>query len=101
MTYGIRIQDATLEISPEGLRALASREGADVRLTRLDLSISPEALNTLLRGLAPEGCAPAATLAEGGLRLDATCDGKRFALELQVGAFRIELAEGGVRIVSE
>jgi hypothetical protein len=102
MAEGIRIEDAALEISPAGLEALVNRQGAEVRVTRLDLSVSPEALNALLRGLAPEGAAPpSAEVSDGRLQLAAEQDGKRLALDLQVGNLRVELTAGGLRLVSE
>ncbi len=101
MADGIRIQDAALEISPEGLQALVNRQGADIRVTRLDLAVSQEALNTLLTGLAPEGSAPpSVTVTDGRLQLSGERDGKRMGLDLQVGGFRVELTAGGLRLVS-
>lgn len=101
MAEGIRIHDAALEISPAGLEALVSRRGAEVTLTKIDLSISPEALNTLLGGLATEeNPAPTAALADGRLQVAAERDGKRMALDLQAGSFRLEITAGGIRLVS-
>ena len=99
---GIRIQDVSVEIGQEGLDALLRREGAQLKITSLDLQVSPDALNTLLAGLAPAGTtAPVATVTDGRLQVDAENDGKRLALDLQVGGFRLELSSGGVRLVSE
>jgi len=102
MPDGIRIQDAAVEISPEGLEALLNKRGADVTVSKLDLSISPEALNTLLAGLAPEGVtAPTAECADGRLRVTAEKEGQPMALDLCVGGIRIELTSGGLRLVTE
>jgi hypothetical protein len=99
---GIRIQDVSVEIGQEGLDALLRREGAQLKITSLDLQVSPEALNTLLAGLAPAGATPpTAAVSDGRLRVDAVQDGKRLALDLQVGGFRLELSSGGVRLVSQ
>ncbi|MFN3652288.1 MAG: hypothetical protein ACK47B_22140 [Armatimonadota bacterium] len=100
MADGIRINDAAIEISSEGVEALTRREGADLRVTRLDLSISPEALNTLLAGFAPAGePAPSAEVGDGRLQVTGSKDGKRMSLDLQLGAVRIELTPEGIRLV--
>ena len=102
MADGIKIQDAAVEISGEGLQALLNHRGAEVTVTKLDLSVSPEALNTLLVGLAPEGVnAPSAECADGQLRLSAEKDGKPMALDLRVGGVRIELTTAGLRLTAE
>ncbi|MCC2672779.1 MAG: hypothetical protein K0Q72_5251 [Armatimonadetes bacterium] len=102
MADGIRIQDAAVEISPEGLEALLNQRGAEVTVTKLDLSVSPEALNTLLAGLAPQGVvAPTAECADGRLRVTAEKEGKPMALDLRVGGVRIELTAGGLRLTAE
>jgi len=101
MAEGIRINDAAVEISPAGLEALVTGQGAEVRVTRLDLSVSPEALNTLLTRLAPEGVsAPSAQVSDGRLQVTADQNGKRMALDLQLGGLRLELSPEGLRLVS-
>lgn len=99
---GIRIQDVSLEIGQEGLDALLRKQGAQLKITSLDLQVTPEALNTLLAGLAPEGtAAPSAEVSDGRLRIDTERDGKHLQLDLQVGGFRLELSAEGVRLISE
>jgi hypothetical protein len=101
MADGIRINDAALEISPAGLEALVNRQGAAVTLTRIDLSVSPEALSTLLARFAPEGePPPTAELSEGRLQVSATREGKPMTLDLQVGGLRLEISTTGLRLVS-
>ena len=101
MADGIRIHDAALEISPAGLEALVNHQGAAVTLTKIDLSISPEALATLLAGLAPaDEPAPTAEVSEGRLQLSATREGKPMSLDLQVGGLRLEITAEGLRLVS-
>lgn len=102
MADGIRINDVSLEISPAGVEALVNKRGADITVTRLDLSVSPEALNTLLAGLAPQGTAPpSVTLSDGRAQVSAERDGKRMGLDLQLGGMRLEISAGGLRLVSE
>lgn len=102
MADGIRIQDAALEISPAGLEALINKQGAEVRVTKIDLSVSPEALNTLLAGLAPEGTAsPSAQVSDGRIQVSGEREGKRMALDLQVGSLRVEITAAGIRLFNE
>jgi hypothetical protein len=100
MADGIRINDASLEISPGGLEAMMRREGAEVKITRLDLTVSPEALATLLSRMAPEGePPPTAQVEEGRLLVTRQQEGKRTVIDLEVGGFRLELTPGGLRLV--
>lgn len=102
MADGIRIRDAAVEISPEGLQSLLDRRGAEVTVTKLDLTVSPEALNALLTGLAPAGePAPAAECGDGSLRVTGRKEGQAMALDLRVGSVRIELTPGGLRLTTE
>jgi hypothetical protein len=101
MADGIRIQDAAIEISPSGLEAMLRKEGTEIKVTRLDLSVSPEALNTLLQGLAPAGqAAPKASLEQGRVRVDVEKDGKPLALDLQIGGVKLEITAEGLRLVT-
>ncbi len=101
MPDGIRINDAALEISPAALEALVGQKGADITLTRLDLSASEESLNTLLRGITPEGqTPPSVEISEGRVRLAGTKEGRTMGIDLKVGGLRLELTEGGLRLLS-
>src|SRR5262245_41179727 len=100
MADGIRINDAALEISPSGLQALVNQQGAEVKITRLDLTVSPEALATLLSRMAPEGAPPpSAEVSDGRLLVTTEQPGKRTVIDLEVGGFRLELTSGGLRLV--
>lgn len=102
MADGIRIQDAAVEISPEGLQSLLQKRGAELTVSKLDVSVSQEALNTLLSGLAPEGSTPpTAECSESGLFVTAERDGQPMALDLRVGGLRIEIGAAGLRVVTE
>ena len=102
MAEGIQIRDAALELSPEGLRSLLKGGGAELRLTRVDLSVSPDALNALLASAAPEGTPPpSAELSDGEMRLSGERDGKRMTLDLRVSRLRLEISAEGLRLVSE
>jgi hypothetical protein len=102
MADGIRIQDAAIEISPEGLQSLLHKRGAAVTVSKLDLSVSPEALNTLIQGLTPEGTTPPTVeCGDSGLVVTAEREGQPMALDLRVGGLRVEISAGGVRLVTE
>lgn len=102
MAEGIRINDASLEITPEALSSMVNKEGASVIVNRLDLSVSPEALATLLQGLAPEGTPPPTVEPrDGGLMVDAERDGKRMGVDLRVGSLRLQFTAEGLRLTSE
>src|SRR5688500_17893784 len=99
MAEGIRINDAALEISPTGLEALVNQKGAEVKVTRIDLSVSPEALGTLLTRFAAEGQAPpTAALSDGRLQVSAQQDGKPMTLDLQLGSLRLTFSPEGLRL---
>ena len=98
---GIRINDAAFEISPAGLEAIVKKQGAQVTLTNLDLSISPEALNTLLRAFAPAGQPPpTATLSDGRVEVTAQSADRQMGLDVRIGSFRLEITAEGLRLVS-
>lgn len=102
MPEGIEIHDAALDLSEESLAALIAGRGAALRLTRLDLSITPAALNALLAAAAPEGQpAPVVTCEEGGLRVAAGPEGHRAEVEVRAAGFRLLLSADGLRLVSE
>ena len=102
MADGIRINDASVEISTGGLDALLNRQGADLTVRKIDLSVSSEALNTLLAKFAPEG-APTATaeISEGRAVVSSQKDGQTMRLDLQLGALRVTFGDDGIRLSSE
>lgn len=102
MADGIRINDAALEISPAALDALVKGQGAQVTLTKVDLSISPEALNTILSAATPAGKpAPSASVSDGRLQVTAQNGDQRMALDIRAGSFRLQITGEGLRLVNE
>jgi len=102
MADGIKIQDAAVEISPEGLQSLLQKRGAELTVSKLDLSVSQEALNTLLNGLGSGGSTPpSAECSDAGLKVRSERDGQQMALDLRVGTVRIEISAAGLRVVTE
>jgi hypothetical protein len=101
MTDGIRIEDAALEITAEGVEALVRREAPPLTVTRLSITVSAEALNTLIAGLAPEGKSAAVKVGEGYARVDGQSEGRTLSVELRVGAVVLQLQDGGVRLATQ
>src|SRR5688572_20923873 len=101
MDEGIRIEDAACEISPAGLESMLAKKGLEVKVTRLDLSVSEAALNALLQRFAPGEQAPRAAVQRGSLRVENVGPDAGTRLELQAGGIRIEIADGTVRVRTE
>ena len=112
MADGIQIRDAAVAISPAGLEAMLRKEGAALTVSRLDLSVSAEALNTLLQGLGtpgteapPEGPATPAQLSggveQGRLQLAVQREGKTLELDLRMAGMRLDFTAEGLRLVGE
>ena len=113
MTDGIQIRDAAVAISPAGLEAMLRKEGAALTVSRLELSVSAEALNALLQGLgaaAPETApvdepsSPAQLsggVEEGRLHLSVRRDGKTLDLDLRMAGMRLDFTAEGLRLVGE
>src|SRR5438874_101228 len=102
MADGIRINDAAIEISPASLDALVKKQGAQLTVTNLDVSISPEALNTLLSTLAPAGePAPSASVSDGRLQVTGAGGGKSVSVDLRVAGLKLQITSAGLRLVSE
>jgi hypothetical protein len=98
MDEGIRIEDAACEISPSGLESLLAKKGLELTVTRLDLSISQEALNALLQRFAPGPAAPRAEVLDGRLRVENPGEAGAVTVELQSGGLRLEITGEGLRL---
>ena len=101
MADGIRIHDAQIEVSTDALESLLNRGGADVVVRKIDLSVTPDALNAVLRKATPPGNAPPSVESEDGrLVLQAEREGTLHRLDLQLGSLRVEIGAGGIRLTS-
>ena len=58
MADGLRIHDAQIDVSTSALESLLNRGGADVTIRKIDLSVTPDALNAVLRKATPAGNVP-------------------------------------------
>ena len=101
MADGIRIHDAEIEVTTGALESLLNRGGADVTVRKIDLSVTPDALNAVLRKATPPGnVAPTVESEEGRLVLQAEREGALHRLDLQLGSLRVEITGEGVRLTS-
>lgn len=98
MDDGIRIEDAAVEISPAGLEAMLAKKGADVKVTRLECSVSEEALNALLKRFAPGPGVPHASVADGHLAVENVGPDGNVRLELEASGIRLEITADGLRL---
>src|SRR5439155_20712606 len=98
---GIVIRDAAFEISEEDLGELAAKRSAALAVTKLDVSLSPDTLNRLLKGATPRGKpAPKAQVSQGRLQISTQQRNRKMGLDPQVGSLRVELTEASIRRVS-
>ena len=101
MADGIRIHDAQIEVSTGALESLLNKGGADITVRKIDLSVTPDALNAVLRKATPAGNVPPTFEAEEGrLVLQAEREGTLHRLDLQLGSLRLEISAEGVRLTS-
>jgi hypothetical protein len=98
----IEIENAAVEISPEGLQELLEGRGADLQLSRLEFRLSAAALQALAARLLPSDGVPArAEVTPNGLLLEGGKDGRRFRIRLDATAVRLQPGDGELRLVTE
>ena len=105
---GIRVDSATAEISPAGLRSLIQGRGVAVRITRVDATVSTDAVNALLQASAapavkaadgqspPE--APAIDLSRGRVHYSASREGRALSVEIWASGAMIDFLSGSIRV---
>src|SRR5437016_5423043 len=98
MDEGIRIEEIAFEISPTGLVSLLDKKGLELKVNRLDIAISEEALNSLLKRYAPAGTSPAASVEGGQLTLTNSREGGTSKIELGSSGLRLEVTKRGLRL---
>jgi hypothetical protein len=102
MEEGIRIDDAACEISPQGLEAMLAKQGVELRVTRLDASITEAALNSVIqRRGAPRETPPRVTIADGAVTIENLGDDGRTKVELRASGVRVEIASDSLRLRTE
>jgi hypothetical protein len=101
MDEGIRIDDAACEISPAGLEAMLAKKGVELRVTRLDLSLTEAALNTILARNQPRETPPRVTVANGSLTLANLGEDGATTVEIRAPGMRMEIGDGSLRVRTE
>jgi hypothetical protein len=100
--FRIEIENATVEISPEGLQEMLEGRGAELRFSRLEFRLSAAAVQALVARLMPSNGAPAhAEITPQGLLVEGQRDGRRLRIRLDTTAIRLEPGEGEVRLRTE
>ena len=94
---GIRIENASLEISDSGLDDLLKDQGAAVNITGGEVTISQAALDQLVSKLAPD-CDCSATVSSDGVAASLPRDGKQLQVQLSTGGLRVEFRDDGLVI---
>ena len=101
MEEGIRIDDAACEISPAGLEAMLAKKGVELRVTRLDLSMTEAALNTVLARSGPRQLPPRVTVASGSLTVENLGEDGATKVEIRAPGVRVEIGDGALRLRTE
>jgi hypothetical protein len=98
----IEIENAAVEISPEGLQELLEGRGTDLRFSRLEFRLSAAAVQALAARLMPSDSAPArAEVTPQGLLLEGEKDGRRLRIRLDATAVRLQPGDGELRLITE
>jgi len=96
----IEIENAAVEISPEGLQKMLDGQGAELSFSELEFRLSAAAVQALVTRLFPSDGAraevtPAGLLVEGGK------EGRPFRIRLDATAIRLQPGQGEIRLVTE
>jgi hypothetical protein len=98
----IEIENAAVEISPEGLEEMLAGRGTDLRFSRLEFRLTAAAVQALVARLLPSEGEPArAEVSPQGLLLEGTRHGRGLRIRLDATALRVVPGEGEVRLVTE
>src|SRR5947209_4264309 len=98
----IEIENATVEISPEGLQEMLEGRGTDLRFSRLEFRLSAAAVQALVARLMPSDGGPArAEVTPQGLLLEGGKEGRRLRIRLDATAVRLQPGEGDLRLITE
>jgi len=98
----IEIENAAVEISPEGLQQMLDGRGADLHFSQLEFRLSGAAVQALVARLFPSGGTPArAEVTPRGLLVEGGKDGRLFRIRLDATAIRLQPGQGEIRLVTE
>jgi hypothetical protein len=99
MEPAIQIEGVAFEISQEGLEALITRQGIELKLSSLSAQISAEALVALLRRLAPDA-AVGARITPAGIVVEKEGEGTALRVELALPELRLQAGDGKLELRS-
>src|SRR5437868_1573834 len=98
----IEIENAAVEISPEGLQKMLNGQGAELNFSELEFRLSAAALEALVARLMPSDGTPArAEVTPQGVLLEGGKEGRRVRIHLDATAVRLQPGEGELRLVTE
>src|SRR5687768_15821648 len=98
----IEIENAAVEISPEGLEAMLAGRGVDLRFSQLEFRLPAAAVQALVQRLMPSDGEPArAEVTPHGVSIEGEKDGRRMRIRLDATALRLLPGDGELRLVSE
>jgi hypothetical protein len=98
----IEIENAAVEISPEGFQELLEGRGTELRFSHLEFRLSAAALQAVVARLMPSDGVPArAEVTPQGVLLEGGKDGRRLRIHLDTTAIRLQPGEGELRLVTE
>jgi hypothetical protein len=98
----IEIENAAVEISPEGLEAMLAGRGVDLRFSQLEFRLSAAAVQALVQRLMPSEGEPArAEVTPQGVSIEGEKDGRRVRIRLDATSLRLQPGDGELRLISE
>jgi hypothetical protein len=97
MEPAIQIDGVAFEISTEGLDALLTRRGMELKLSSLNVVISAEALAAVLRRLAPDA-AVEARITPAGIVVEREGEGGRLRVDLALPELRLQAGDGKLEL---
>jgi hypothetical protein len=98
----IDIENAAVEISPEGLEAMLAGRGVDLQLSQLEFRLSAAAVQALVQRLMPSEREPARSeVTPQGVSIEGEKDGRRVRIRLDATSLRLQPGDGELRLISE
>jgi hypothetical protein len=99
----IEIENAAVEISPEGLQQMLAGQGADVRFSQLEFRLSAAAVQALAAQLLPstDGTPARVEITPQGVLLEGEKEGRRVRIRLDTTGVRLVPGDGDLRLVTD
>jgi hypothetical protein len=98
----IEIENAAVEISPEGLQRMLDGQGTELNFSELEFRLSAAGVQALVARLFPsEGTPARAEVTPRGVMVEGGKDGRQFRIRLDASAIRLQPGQGEIRLVTE